>query len=261
MKANYHTHTARCNHASGTDEAYVQAALDAGFETLGFSDHAPWAFASGYVSGIRMGMDELPGYIQSIRGLQRKYADRLPIHLGLEAEYYPRYHDHLLRLREMGISYLILGQHQVDSEEDAPATCIDRRTEDGIRRYAEAVVRGIRTGLFACVAHPDLIMTQPDVPLTPAGEDAADMICQAAKEQGIPIEYNLLGVLSQLEGERRGYPSRPFWERVRRHGNTVILGVDAHSPQQLRDPRTWNLATEQVRALGLPLTDHILIPS
>lgn len=259
MKANYHTHTARCNHATGTDEAYVQAALDAGFDALGFSDHAPWSFASGYVSGIRMGMEELPEYMRSIHGLQRKYAERLPIYLGLEAEYYPRYHDQLLRLRDMGIGYLILGQHQVNSEEDAPATCIDRHTEDGIRRYAEAVVRGIRTGLFVCVAHPDLILLRADVPLTPAGEEAADMICQAALEADIPLEYNLLGVRSQLEEDKRGYPSRAFWERVSRHGNKVVLGVDAHSPEQLRDPRPWAMALEQTQALGLPLVERLQV--
>lgn len=104
-------------------------------------------------------------------------------------------------------------------------------------------------------------MTQPDLPLTPAGEEAADMICQAALEAGIPLEYNLLGVRSQLEGERRGYPSQAFWERVKRHGNTVILGVDAHSPDQLRDPRPRTLALEQTRALGLPLTEQLHLPS
>ncbi len=40
---NLHTHTARCRHAVGTDEAYVQAAIKAGFKVLGFSDHCPFA--------------------------------------------------------------------------------------------------------------------------------------------------------------------------------------------------------------------------
>ena len=32
MKHNFHTHTTRCKHAIGTDEQYVQAALDSGFD-------------------------------------------------------------------------------------------------------------------------------------------------------------------------------------------------------------------------------------
>ena len=48
MKANYHTHTARCGHATGTDEDYVLAAIEQGFDELGFSDHVPWPYQDGY---------------------------------------------------------------------------------------------------------------------------------------------------------------------------------------------------------------------
>ena len=41
-KTNYHTHTKRCMHANGTDADYVKAALDAGLDVLGFSDHGPF---------------------------------------------------------------------------------------------------------------------------------------------------------------------------------------------------------------------------
>ena len=59
MFANYHTHTARCHHATGEDKAYVEAAIQNGFQVLGFSDHCPWIFSDGYVSPIRMTPDEL----------------------------------------------------------------------------------------------------------------------------------------------------------------------------------------------------------
>ena len=86
MKANYHTHTPRCQHAVGTEEDYVRAALDGGFETLGFSDHTPWPFASGYVSGIRMGMELLPDYIASIRALKAKYDPKGILNPGKAAD-------------------------------------------------------------------------------------------------------------------------------------------------------------------------------
>ena len=41
MTENYHTHTARCRHATGTEEEYVLAAIDRGLKILGFSDHTP----------------------------------------------------------------------------------------------------------------------------------------------------------------------------------------------------------------------------
>ena len=44
MFANYHTHTARCNHASGTEREYVEAAIKSGLKILGFADHTPYPF-------------------------------------------------------------------------------------------------------------------------------------------------------------------------------------------------------------------------
>ncbi|MFR9565822.1 MAG: PHP domain-containing protein, partial [Rikenellaceae bacterium] len=56
MYSNYHTHTQRCNHATGSDESYVERAIQGGFSLLGFSDHTPWPFRGGYRSPIRMAM-------------------------------------------------------------------------------------------------------------------------------------------------------------------------------------------------------------
>lgn len=258
MKANYHTHTMRCKHAHGTDEEYVLAALKAGFDVLGFSDHAPWPFAMGYVSRIRMLCDQLPEYIASINALREKYADRLIIHVGLESEYFPRYHDHLLRMRDEGVAYFILGQHSADSEEDTPYASRECRTDDGVRRYAEAVVRAIRTGLYSYVAHPDLFMSaRNDRDFNAACMEASDMICQAAKEQGMPLEYNLQGLIDRLAGDDQGYPCPPFWEYIRKWDNPVILGVDAHGPWDLGDQIVWERGKRDVLERGYQLIDHL----
>ena len=54
MKTNYHTHTTRCMHATGSDEDYVLSAIKGGYQELGFSDHTPWKYHTDYVSDIRM---------------------------------------------------------------------------------------------------------------------------------------------------------------------------------------------------------------
>ena len=79
MFANYHTHTARCHHATGEDKAYVEAAIQNGFQVLGFSDHCPWIFSDGYVSPIRMTPDELDGYVTSLTALKKEYAADITI--------------------------------------------------------------------------------------------------------------------------------------------------------------------------------------
>ena len=268
MKANYHTHTTRCKHAQGTDEAYVRSAISGGFDVLGFADHAPWPYAGGFISGIRMSCDELPGYVAALRGLRARYEGQLRLHIGLESEYFPRYHDHLLRMREQGIEYFILGQHYADSDEDTPYAGFECRTDDGVRRYAESVARAVRTGLYRYIAHPDLFMrVRRDGEFNAACEEAADMICQAAKEQGIPLEYNLLGLSLREEeaaeaaaGQRdgaRGYPCPPFWQYARKWGNNAILGVDAHEPEALTDAGLWSRGRQQLEAMGYTIIDHL----
>ena len=69
MKANYHTHTVRCHHAVGDEREYIENAIDAGMKILGFSDHTPQYFKSGYVSGMRMTPDEAPEYVSCIKNL------------------------------------------------------------------------------------------------------------------------------------------------------------------------------------------------
>lgn len=250
-KCNYHTHTSRCQHACGTDEEYVLSAIEAGFDTLGFADHAPWPFANDFVSRIRMPLDELDSYIASVQDLQSRYQGQIDIQLGLESEYFPRYHDHLLRMRNQGISYYILGNHYADSEEDNPYVGDECRTDDGVLRYADSAIRAMRTGLFCYLAHPDLFLRhRHENALTPACEEATDMICQCAKEMHMPLEYNLLGLLSQMKGHDRGYPAPLFWERAKKWDNPVIIGVDAHDPEHLKNMHLWQTGIDNVQAMG-----------
>ena len=44
MKTNYHTHTTRCHHATGSDEEFVLSAIKGGYQELGFSDHTPVSY-------------------------------------------------------------------------------------------------------------------------------------------------------------------------------------------------------------------------
>ena len=119
MIANFHTHTARCNHAGGTDREYVESAIRAGVKVLGFSDHSPYWFPNGYYSTHRMKPDEIEGYVNSVLSLKEEYKNDIKIHLGFEAEYYPLYFDKMLELiKPYPYEYLILGQHFLRNELD-----------------------------------------------------------------------------------------------------------------------------------------------
>ncbi|MBR6027826.1 MAG: histidinol-phosphatase [Clostridia bacterium] len=261
MKANYHCHTPRCHHAVGSEEEYVQAAIDAGFDVLGFSDHAPWPYRSGYQSGIRMGMDELSGYLDAVRRVKDQFRDDIVIHVGLEAEYFPRYRDHLHALLDQVVGYYLLGQHSIECDEDEDPLWTARSCEaddEMVLRFAERLTEGMRTGLYACVAHPDIYMRRR-LPgdFSKACEQAAEMIAQCAMEMDIPLEYNLLGRKYQLEGEQGGYPNMDFWLHISRYPVRTIVGVDAHHPQLLREASLWEEGHQALRSLGFTVMDRL----
>ena len=121
MKTNYHTHTARCHHATGSDEEFVLSAIKGGYQELGFSDHSPWKYRTDYVSDIRMTPEEFPEYVCSIRELQAKYKDQIKISLGLECEYFPEYIHWLKELaKEYKLDFIIFGNHHFHSDEKFP---------------------------------------------------------------------------------------------------------------------------------------------
>ena len=112
MIANYHTHTWRCLHASGTEREYVENAIQGGLRILGFSDHTPMPYPDGYVSNVKMLPDQLEDYVDTVLKLKQEYRDDIEIRLGLEVEYYPALFEALLVLvRPLPMEYYLLAQH------------------------------------------------------------------------------------------------------------------------------------------------------
>ncbi len=226
-KFNLHTHTARCHHARGEDREYVEAAIQAGYTEMGFSDHAPMMFPadSGYISHFRMTPAEFEGYVENVLALKREYASDIRIYLGAEAEYYPLlWQENLKFYCDYPIDYLIQGQHFIGNEYDAGSIYPSRPTEDAsiLRRHVRQTLDGMETGAFTYVAHPDLANFAGDKEVY---RYEAERLCEGAKALGMPLEVNLLGF-----AERRCYPNPLFWEVARKVGCDVVIGLDAHAP-------------------------------
>lgn len=227
MLANYHTHTKRCQHAIGEDREYVETAIQAGMKILGFSDHCPWIYQDKtFVSGIRMNPREVEGYFRSLESLKKEYAKDIKIYIGFETEHCPDMIPAQDKLLEgYPLDYMICGQHFLGAEYVSFYAGRAHSDEDFLKRYVDTAIDGINSGRYFYIAHPDLVNF--------TGEDAVycnhmKRLCEALKAKNIPIEINLLGL-----AEKRRYPSRRFLQLAKETGNTAIIGVDAHAPQQL----------------------------
>ena len=244
MIANYHTHTWRCSHATGVEEDYVKAALEAGLQILGFADHSPYEFPPYHKSAFRMTTDQLGDYSDVVLGLRKQYEGRIRIPLGLEMEYYPDLFGNMLEIfRDYPLDYLILGQHFVGNEHDAPYNGVGSEDVALLKQYVRQSCEAMNTGKFTYFAHPDLINFRGSTQLYL--HHMRD-ICREANSCGIPLEYNLLG---QAGG--RHYPTPKFWELAAEEGCAVILGVDAHQPERLLDKKNEERALQYLKTLGI----------
>lgn len=229
MDYNYHTHTYRCRHASGTEEEYIARAIENGIKRLGFSDHMPLRFADGTESGYRVPVCEAAEYCETIKALGEKYRGQVEIKAGFEAEYYTEYFDEMLQnVIDYGAEYLILGQHFLGPEnlQNRHSFAETDRVED-LKVYTDLVIEGMRRGVFSYVAHPDVLHF--------VGDDAVyrrevERLCSASRELGIPLEINFLGIR-----DGRYYPNEVFWQIAGREGAPVTFGFDAHDAMSAFD--------------------------
>lgn len=229
MLANYHTHTIRCGHAAGTDREYVEAAVEAGYQVLGFADHCPWVYPDGSVSGIRMQPSEVDGYFNSLLSLREEYKKEIHILIGFEAEYMPP----LMELQgkflsDYPLDYMILGQHFVGEECNANYAGNKTDRDKMLTGYVDLCLEGAQTGKYLYLAHPDLIYYTGD---KKTYEKEMRRLCQGMKKLSVPLEMNVLGLAGG-----RNYPDKLFWKIAAEVGNQVIIGMDAHTPGHLKNP-------------------------
>lgn len=191
-----------------------------------------------------MHISEVDEYIESIRHLQAQNPD-MKINVGFEVEFDPMKEQFLGELRKK-VDYMILGQHFVPSSN---GLIKKHNNPDYPLKYAEMLCKAMESGIFDIVAHPDIFMELRD---SLASEEAkrqfddnavvaSQMICNKAKEIGIPIELNFAGIdKGQIMSDGKySYPHPTFWKIASETGVQVLYGVDAHDPSQF-DKMGWN---------------------
>ena len=121
--------------------------------------------------------------------------------------------------------------------------------ESRIRDYVDVVIKGMKTGVFKYLAHPDLINYQG---LDSVYDWEMTRLCKELKELDIPLEINLLGI-----SEGKHYPAERFWKISGEIGNKVIMGLDAHCAAQIGAIDSYQKALELAKRYGLNLIDFL----
>jgi len=251
----YHTHTFRCKHAQGDVEDYACFAAQHGFEVLGVSDHIP--FPDGWCPEVRMELAELPAYVQAIERAQQKFP-QLVILKGLECEYEDRYLSYYREelLKRWNFDYLILGQHLFYCDGELVYHWKGMRGYKELKAYTQEVIKGIESGLFAFVAHPDVFGGFYEL-WDQEAIACSRYILEAAEAYHIPLEINSSGfhkdkIQTRLELRNR-FPLEHFWELAAHYDIQVVINSDAHQPDKLGEG--WQEGVALARRYNLQMAD------
>jgi histidinol-phosphatase (PHP family) len=227
MKVDLHNHTLLCNHATGTVDEYVEAAIKCKTEYFGFSDHAPMRYDPAY----RMSFEQMELYESWIRDAQSRFADRITVLLGYEVDYLPGYMDE--RIFKRSCDYLIGSVHFIDDWGFDNPEFIGRYEgidiDDVYRRYFSLIEAMARSGKFDIVAHLDLLKVFKFLP-TKDIRILADTALKAIKKADMCIEINVAGYRKPI-GE--AYPSPSLLERIAELEIPITFASDAHTKEQV----------------------------
>lgn len=257
MRTNYHTHTYRCHHASGTEEDYIIEGIEKNLKVLGFSDHGPF-YDNRY--GLRMDYKDLKDYVNVLKYLREKYKEKIDIKIGLEIEYDPRENDFYKKLYdEYNLDYLVLGQHFFMSRNGKMKNIYEIENTLDFIDYANSIVSAMDSGFFKIIAHPDIFFVN-DFLWDENCEKACDIIINAALERDFLLEFNANGLRRGMsifkDGNRYAYPNAKFFEKLSKTTVKVVINSDCHDPKQLFDSY-MDLAHKMCKDLKLNVIEKI----
>lgn len=259
---NLHTHTARCGHAAGLDEQYIQSAIEAGFHLLGFSEHIPYIEMN--LPNCRMLFNQKNDYLMDINRQKKIYKNQIEIKVGYEIEFLEDHFDYIMKMRRE-CDYMILGQHCKYIGYEYDCYCSD----EDVREYTRQIEKALTYNFITYIAHPDYFMLGRRS-FSKVCEEAAHRIAKASLAYDIPLEINLNGFhygkqMYRMDDEgthyveQYPYPYRAFWEIISMYGCKVLFGYDAHSPLTLLERDREQKALSILEGIPLNLvTDAVL---
>ncbi len=231
MIADYHVHTKLCKHARGEMEEYVESALAQGLTEMAFTDHIP--LPDNFDIAHRMDESDLEGYIKKIASLRKAYPG-INIKTGIEADFYDGFETYLsVFLERYKFDLVIMSVHFIKDWPEGnwafSYSFPDKFLTEIYNDYLEALLRGIRTGLFNIIGHLDLVKSAGQ-PLLQENTALVKQILLEAKKQNMAIEINSSGLRRKI---KEPYPDYSFLPLIAESGLPVTLGSDAHEPQHV----------------------------
>lgn len=252
MKFDLHTHHDRCGHARGNIEDYIKAAIEQGLQVIGISDHSPYFHVDEdhFAPVIAMAKSEFPNYIEDVLMLQKKYAGKIDVLLGIESDFFPgNMSNHLREYQKYPFDYLIGSVHRIRSGKSIFNRNLWKATSERQQRkikdeYYEDIRESAHSGLFDILGHIDAMKGYyPEFSDIPTNE--LDNTLQVIGEKGLAIEVNTSGKTKDVGG---WYPADDILQRAFYYDVSISFGSDAHDPHRIGDD--YDLVAKRLKEIG-----------
>lgn len=227
MLVDLHNHTPLCNHAKGTIEEYIEAAIAKKTAYFGISDHAPMDIDPLY----RMKFSQMKSYESTVLKAKAAYHDKIHILLGYEVDYIEGHVDE--RILKADVDYLIGSVHFLGSWGfDNPEFIDTYKTKDIdtiYREYFSKIEALAKSRHFDIVGHLDLIKVfgfRPKKDIRILAKDAINAI----KKADMTIELSAAGYRKPV---KEAYPSDDLLSLIAEAKIPITFASDAHHPKQV----------------------------
>ena len=235
MITNLHTHTTFSD-GENTPEEIVLTALEQGFCSIGFSDHAYTSYDISYC------MNDEKGYIKEVRRLQEKYKKEIEIYLGIEEDSHSlvdrTYYDYIIG----SCHYAKIGEkyYSIDSNYDSFSKCLAFFDNDEMafaENYFQHFCEYILSRKPDIIGHFDLITKFDEKEKNRYLQNTdywslAEKYCLQALKSGGIFEVNT-GLVTR--GYRSSFsPHERLLRLIYKNGGKITFSSDSHEIKTLQ---------------------------
>lgn len=224
-----HMHTPLCKHAFGSPYDYAMVAKARGLAGITITCHNP--LPDGIAPKIRMSEEEWPVYLDLVAHTRQLAAPQVDVRLGLEADYLPGLENYLEKQLGSASFDYVLGSVHWHMPEWQHRFWLSDSIRQLYAAYFEQLAVAAETGLFDCLAHPDLVKNVS--PSRWSFEDNQHMIEPALDRiaaTGVALELNTSG---RLKSVAEFNPGLGMLKLMKERDIPVVVGSDAHSAERV----------------------------
>jgi len=246
--SDYHTHNYRCKHAEGDLVDYIKAAIKIGLAEIGFCDHFPYEFLKDLgnipYKDYSMTLNEIPSYLALAEDLREKYKNQIEVKVGFELEFMEGQESAINQILDKyidKIDFLFGSVHLLKGEKGTWCFDDNRYVNEYNLYGADVVYPQYFQKLEKMITSTNFdfdVVSHFDLPKKfnkfPENQDSITEtiynLLEIIKKRNIVIEINTGGLRKDVEEQ---YPSWNIIERMNELSIPIVLGSDAHMPQEV----------------------------